>query len=274
MATFQTRDGTNLYVKDWGTTGPVVILIHGWPLSADMWDYQAVPLAEAGCRVIAYDRRGFGRSDQPWSGYGYDTLADDLKDLIDWLDVDDVTLVGFSMGGGEVARYVGKYGAGRVKKAVFVSAVVPFMLQTADNPEGVDGDIFEDMKDGLREDRAAFLADFALDFYGVSDEDEAVSDEVLMWTNTVAMMASAKATLDCVDAFSKTDFREDLKGFEIETLLIHGTDDKTVPTEASAHRAVELLPNATLKEYDGAPHGLFMTHKDDLTEDLLDFIRG
>jgi non-heme chloroperoxidase len=271
MPMIDTADGTKLYVKDWGE-GPVVVLIHGWPLDADMWDYQAVPLAEAGYRVIAYDRRGFGRSEQPWTGYDYDTLASDLNDILTALDITEAALVGFSMGGGEVARYIGRYGTQRVSKAVLVSAVTPFMLKTEDNTDGVDEGVFEEMKEGLRDDRAAFLAEFALDFYGATEEDEAVSDEVLAWTGTVAMMGSAKATLDCVDSFARTDFRADLGKFDVPTLIIHGTDDKTVPIDVSGRAAAKLIPSAQLKEYDGAPHGLFITHKDELTEDLLAFL--
>ncbi|WP_099865246.1 alpha/beta fold hydrolase [Pararhizobium haloflavum] len=273
MAYVATKDGTHLYAKDWGS-GPAMVLIHGWPLNADMWDYQALPLAEAGFRVISYDRRGFGRSNQPWTGYDYDTFASDLQDVLAAFDVNDATLVGFSMGGGEVARYIGRYGRERVAKAALISSVVPYMLKTPDNEAGVPQDVFDAIKTGLRKDRAAFLKDFNRDFYGVSDKPGAVSDAVLDWTGQVAMMASAKATIDCVDAFGRTDFRDDVKAFDLPTLIVHGTNDKTVPIDTAGRAAAKRIPSATLKEYDGAPHGLFMTHKDRLTEDLIAFQRG
>ena len=205
MQTIAAQDGTELYVKDWGQGRPVV-LIHGWPLNADSWEYQAVKLAENGHRVIAYDRRGFGRSGQPFTGYDYDTLAGDLAAVIDGLDLSDVALVGFSMGGGEVARYLGRHGSAKVRAAVLVSSVVPYMLKTGDNPGGVDASVFEEMKTGLRNDRPEFLTSFFKDFYGQGLV-SGVSDGVLHWSLMMAMQASPKATLDCVDAFARTDFR-------------------------------------------------------------------
>lgn len=272
MTYVSAKDGTQIYVKDWGEGEPVV-LIHGWPLDADMWDYQALALSEAGYRVIAYDRRGFGRSDQPFDGHEYDTLADDLKAIIDDKGLDDVTLVGFSMGGGEVARYIGKYGTAKVKRAALVASVVPFMLQTSDN-EGAGREVFDEMKAGIEKDRAAFFADFGKKFYGANKNSDAVSDEALDWTLSIALLASIKATLDCVDAFGTTDFRADLENFDVPTLIIHGTEDQIVPIDISARKAKKLKPDAELKEYEGAPHGLHLTHKDKLNEDLLAFLKS
>lgn len=252
-----TKDGVGLYTQVWGS-GPTIILIHGWPLDADMWEYQAVPLAEAGFRVITYDRRGFGRSDKPWSGYDYDTLADDLKAVIDGLQVQDATLVGFSMGGGEVARYMSRHGGASVSKVALVAAVTPYLLKTDDNPEGVDGDVFAQMTAGLREDRAHFLAGFGPKFFGVGWLSSPVSTEVLNTALGVAMLGSPKATLDCVRSFSETDFRPDLRQIRVPTLVIHGDADQTVPLEHSAARIPALVPGAQLVVYEGHPHGLQM----------------
>lgn len=271
MAYITTRDHTQLYVKDWGTGRPV-ILIHGWPLSADSWDDQATAIAEAGFRVIAYDRRGFGRSDQPWSGYEYDTLADDLAAVIESTGATDAALVGFSMGGGEVARYMSRHGGKNVSQAALIASVVPYMLQTKDNPNGVPQAVFDEMTAGMKKDRAHFFADFFRAFYGVGLLSNPVSDEVLEWSRSVAMQASLKATLECAKAFATTDFRPDLAAFTVPTLLIHGTSDKTVPIDTSAREAVRGISQATLIEYDGAPHGLLATHKDQITSDLLAFL--
>lgn len=204
----------SLYCNDWGSGRPVV-LIHGWPLDADMWEHQSVHLADNGCRVVAYDRRGFGRSDQPWSGYDYDTFADDLKAVMDRLDLRDVVLVGFSMGGGEVARYMSRHGGARVAKTVLVSAVTPFLLKRPDNPDGVDRSTFEGMVEGLRKDRPHFLTSFGKAFYGAGMLNFSVSSEQLQWSANVAMMASPKATIECVRAFSETDFRPNLTTFRV-----------------------------------------------------------
>lgn len=264
-------DGTELYHKDWGS-GPAVVLIHGWPLSADSWDDQAVQMASAGYRTIAYDRRGFGRSSQPWSGYDYDTLADDLAAVIEQTGATDITLVGFSMGGGEVARYMSRHGGRHVRKAVLVSAVTPFLLKTDDNPDGVPQSVFDSMAEGLVADRAKFFGSFFKDFFGVGALTKPVSDELLDSCRTTAMQASLKATLACAQAFSTTDFRADLAQFRVPTLIIHGTDDKTVPIDVSGRAALQLIPGASMIEYDGAPHGLFATRKEQLTQDLLDFL--
>ena len=268
-----TGDHTRLFVKDWGSGRPVIFL-HGWPLSSDSWDDQAVAVAEAGYRTIAYDRRGFGRSSQPWSGYDYDTLADDLASVIEQTGAKDAVLVGFSMGGGEVARYMSRHAGKHVSQAVLVSSVVPFMLKTPDNPEGTEQSEFDDMAEDMKEDRAKFFAGFAKDFYGVGLLSNPVSAEVLEWTRSLAMQASLKATLDCAKSFSSTDFRHDLAAFKVPTLIIHGTDDKTVPIDAAGRAAAAGIANSTLVEYEEAPHGLFATHKERLNSDLLNFIRS
>jgi non-heme chloroperoxidase len=271
MSYITTRDQTQLYVKDWGGGRPV-ILIHGWPLSADTWDDVAIAIADAGLRAIAYDRRGFGRSSQPFHGYEYDTLADDLADVIDETDAHDATLVGFSMGGGEVARYMSRHRGQHVTQAALVSAVVPSMQKGPDNPHGVDPAVFDDMAANLAADRAHFFSGFFKSFYGDGLLTHPVSDEVLQWSRQIAMQASLKATLACANAFASTDFREDLDAFRVPTLIVHGTADKTVPIDATARRAARAIPQARLIEYDGAPHGLFATDRTRLIPDLLAFL--
>ncbi len=267
-----TPDNTKLYVKDWGSGKPV-IMMSGWPLSADSWDDQAMAIANAGYRAIAYDRRGFGRSSQPWSGYDYNTLSDDLAAVIEQTGAQDATLVGFSMGGGEVARYLSRHGGKSVSKAVLVASVVPYMLKTADNPDGTDEAVFDKMTRGMKEDRAKFFAGFFKDFFGVGVIAHPVSDQLMHWCVHVAMQASLKATLECAKSFATTDFRPDLAAFKVPTLIIHGTDDKTVPIDASGRAAAKGIAGATLIEYEGAPHGLFATEKERLTNDLLSFLR-
>ena len=263
----------NIFYEDWGQGRPVV-LIHGWPLDHTMWEHQMVALAEAGHRVIAYDRRGFGRSSRPWTGYDYDTLAADLNALLTELDLQQVTLVGFSMGGGEIARYLGTYGDARIARVAFVSAVPPFLLQTADNPDGVPKSVFDGMHEAIRADRFAFLQSFAKSFYGVSLLSQPVSQAVLDWNQTVTSLAAPNATYDCVTAFSATDFRADLAKVKVPTLVIHGSKDQTVPFEMSGERTAKMIPQAELKVYDDAPHGLFFTEKDRLNKDLLAFIEA
>jgi len=271
MAYVTTRDHTELYVKDWGAGRPV-ILIHGWPLSADSWDDIAMAIADHGLRAIAYDRRGFGRSAQPYAGYDYDTLADDLADVMQATDARSVSLVGFSMGGGEVARYMSRYKGRDVTQAALVASIVPFMLKTASNPHGVEQSTFDRMAAEMKRDRARFFSGFFSTFYGEGVISHPVSDEVIEWSRHLAMQASLKATLACAAAFATTDFRPDLRSFNVPTLIVHGTADKTVPIDATARAARQQIASARLIEYDGAPHGLFATHKQRLTGDLLGFL--
>ena len=272
MAYLTASDNTKLYVKDWGAGRPV-ILMSGWPLSADSWDDQALALADAGYRAIAYDRRGFGRSDQPWSGYDYNTLADDLACVIEQTGAKDATIIGFSMGGGEVARYLSRHSGKLVVQAALISSVVPFMLKTDDNPDGTEQSVFDDMTKGMKEDRAKFFAGFFKDFYGVGLISHPVSAELIQNSCNVALQASLKATLACAKAFATTDFRTDLAAFKVPTLIIHGTDDKTVPIDAAGRAAAQGIAGSTLIEYEGAPHGLFATEKNRFTSDLLAFIK-
>jgi pimeloyl-ACP methyl ester carboxylesterase len=273
MPFIETQDGTNLFYKDWGS-GPPVVFIHGWPVNADMWEYQMPFLASQGLRTVAYDRRGFGRSDQPWTGYDYDTFADDLSAVLDRLSLTEVTLVGFSMGGGEIARYLTRHGTGRVSKVALVAAVTPFLLKTPDNDAGAPLSVFDEMVQALNKDRPNFLAGFGKSFFGVSTLNHAVSSETLQWQHNLAMMASPKATIDCVRAFSETDFRRDMDAFTVPTLIIHGDADQTVPIAASGDVTARLIPGARYEVYPGAPHGLFVTHKDRLNTNLLNFIQS
>lgn len=261
----------NIFYQDWGSGSPV-ILIHGWPVSHEMWEYQMNVLPQKGIRVIAYDRRGFGKSDKPWDGYDYDTLAADLNALIEGLELRNVTLVGFSMGGGEVARYLSRYGSSRIKKAVFVSAVVPFLLQTESNPNGVPSEIFDGMEEKLMLDRPDFLAAFGKQFFGVSFLDNPVSQPILDWMQMLALHGSLHATVQCMRAFSSTDFRDDILKISIPTLVIHGDDDQTVPIEPTSNQTAKNIINAKYIVYKGEPHGLFITQKERLTQDLLEFI--
>ncbi len=273
MPYLMTQDDIEIFYTDWGTGSPVV-LIHGWPVNSNMWEQQATFLAENGLRVIKYDRRGFGRSEQTWDGYDYDTMASDLNDLMEELDLTGATLVGFSMGGGEVVRYLSEYGSERVSKAVLVSAVTPYLLKTDDNPEGVDGKVFDDIAAQVRKDRPTFLADFGKKFYGRTALNHTVSEQVLEWNQEMALTGSMRSTLACATAWSTTDFREDLAEITIPVLVIHGDADETVPIKVSGERAAKLLPNATLSVYEGAPHGLFITDADKLNAELLQFIGG
>jgi non-heme chloroperoxidase len=272
MDYIKTQDGTKLYVKMWGTGRPV-ILMHGWPLNADTWDDGAMALAEAGFRAIAYDRRGFGRSSQPWDGYDYDTLADDLAAVIEATDAKDAAIIGFSMGGGEVARYMSRHAGKNVVQAGLISSVVPFMLKTSDNPTGVDQAVFDQMAQAMKEDRSKFFAGFFKDFFAGGASSSQVSPEVLEWARSLAMMAGLKGTLACANAFATTDFRSDLEVFNVPTLIVHGTANKTVPIDASGRQAAKKIKNATFLEYDDAPHGLFATHKQKLATDLIDFLK-
>ncbi|HEX5432092.1 MAG TPA: alpha/beta hydrolase [Bryobacteraceae bacterium] len=270
---FEAHDGTQIFFTDSGTGKPLV-LIHGWPLSSAMWEYQVNELAERGIRCVAYDRRGFGRSDQPYSGYDYDTLASDLKALIEHLKLQDVTLAGFSMGGGEVARYMRKFRGSNVSRTVFISSVTPFLLKTADNPDGVEAGVSEQMAIDLRVDRPAFLTEFAKTFFGVGWMTSPISDAMLAANCEDAMRGSPRATLACAKAFFETDFRDDLPSISVPALVIHGDSDQTVPIDASARRTAQLIKSAQLKIYEGAPHGLFYTERARLNADLEEFVLG
>lgn len=266
-------EAVQIYYDDSGAGKPVVF-IHGWPLSGSMWEYQVTQLPQQGMRCITYDRRGFGKSDRPFGKYDYDTLAGDLKSLLDELDLNDVTLVGFSMGGGEIAKYFSLYNGERVSKCVLVSAVVPYMLKTGDNPEGVPQEVFDKMEKGMREDRPAFMEDFAKDFFGVSLTNHAVSDAFLKNNFIKVMDASPIATLECAHSFSSTDFRKDVPKINVPTLIIHGDADKTVPIKATGEESARLIKGAKYIVYEGAPHGLWYTDKDKLNQDILDFVNG
>ncbi len=272
MPLITTRDDTDLYVKQWGEEGRDIVLIHGWPLNADSWDDVALTLARAGNRVTAYDRRGFGRSDQPYDGYDYDIFADDLADVMEAADVEDAVLVGFSMGGGEVARYLSRHEKAGVKQVALISSVMPFLLKTGDNPDGTNAAVFDGMKDGIAADRAGFMRTFFPQFYGNGWIKSAVSDGVLDASFQSAMMAGLWPTLACVEAFSATDFRGDMGAFEMPTLILHGTEDRTVPIDISARKAAAMIPHARLIEYEGAAHGILVTNKDEVARDLLAFI--
>lgn len=273
MAFIKTKDNTSIYYYDWGVGKPV-ILIHGWPLTSASWEYQARFLAENGYRVIAYDRRGFGKSDWAYNGYDYDTLADDLSTLIEELDLKQVSLVGFSMGGGEVARYLGRLGSARVDKAVLVAAVTPYLLKTSDNPDGIEQSVFDGIIDAIEKDRPAFLKDFSEKFYGRTMINHTVSEPFLDFFRSMALSGSPDATVKLVRTWSSTDCREDLQKIDVPTLIIHGSDDATVPAANSARKAVQLIPGATLIEYEGEPHGLPATASGRLNADLLKFLGG
>lgn len=276
MKLIESKTGLNaepvkLFVHEVGQGKPV-IFISGWPLSHEMWEYQFNVLPKHGIRCIGYDRRGFGKSDKPWNGYDYDTLAADLKSVIDTLGLDDVTLVGFSMGGGEVVRYLSKYGSSKVSKAALISTVLPYMLKTDDNPDGVPQDLFDGFVKEIEDDRPRFLAGFARDFYGNAFLNNAVSDELLQWHSMLALQGSGRATTQCIRSFSATDFRNEISLLDVPVLIIHGEDDKTVPINVSSERTSQMLPGAEYIVYESAPHGLFVTHKERLNENLIQFI--
>jgi len=261
----------NLYYEDLGK-GKTVVFIHGWPLSGSMWEYQITQLPQQGLRCITYDRRGFGNSDKPVGPYDYNTLAADLKAVIDELKLEDVTLVGFSMGGGEIAKYFSLYGGAKVSKVVLISAVVPYMLKTDDNQDGVPQEAFDEMGEKMTNDRPAFLEAFNKDFFGVSLLSHPVSDAFLQQCVNAAMLASPIATIECAKAFSSTDFRADVVKINVPTLIIHGDADKTVPIAPTGNRSANLIPGAKYIIYEGAPHGLWFTEKERLNQDLVDFI--
>ncbi|MBC7605911.1 MAG: alpha/beta hydrolase [Burkholderiales bacterium] len=265
------KTSINIFYQEYGTGKPV-LFIHGWPLNHEMWEYQLAELPKHNLRCIAYDRRGFGKSDRPWERYDYDTLAEDLNELITQLNLSEVTLVGFSMGGGEIARYIGKYGTEKIEKVVLISSVTPYMLKTDDNPEGVKKEMFDDMVDKISADRPEFLKEFGKQFYGVDMLNQPISKAMLQWNQMQCLMSSSNATVDCLRSFSETDFRTDLKKIDIPVLIIHGDADKTVPVNISGDKTAALLPHAKYIVYANAPHGLFITEKEKLNADLLNFI--
>ncbi|GAA5131736.1 alpha/beta hydrolase [Luteolibacter yonseiensis] len=273
MSTITTKDGTSIYYKDWGT-GPVVTFSHGWPLTADAWEAQMFHLASNGFRCIAHDRRGHGRSSQPWDGNHMDQYADDLAELFEKLDLKDVVMIGHSTGGGEVARYIGRHGTKRVRKAVLMGAVPPIMLKTEANPGGLPIDVFNGFRAAYLADRAQFFLDVASGpFFGFNRPGAKISQGLIQSWWTQGMMSGHKNAYDCIKAFSETDFTGDLKKFDIPTLIIHGDDDQIVPIGASALISSKLVPDAVLKIYPGGTHSLGDTSKDQLNKDLLEFVR-
>ena len=269
----KTATNVKLYVKDYGSGDPV-ILIHGWPLSNEMWEYQIENLVSNNYRVIAYDRRGFGKSSQPWNGYDYDTLTDDLKAIIDQLELENITLVGFSMGGGEVVRYLSRYAGKNVSKIVLISSVTPFLAQSTENPEGRSEEKNEDTQHAISEDRLGFLEDFGKNFFGVNFITSVISTPLLEYYRMLASFASPHATLECAKSFASADFRQELSSINVPALIIHGNSDKIVPIEISSEKTAKLIANNKFIIYDGAPHGLFYTEKDKLNTDLLEFLNS
>jgi non-heme chloroperoxidase len=267
------RDGTILHFTDWGN-GPAVVFSHGWPLQGDAWEDQMMFLAQHGYRVIAHDRRGHGLSSKPWHGNDMDTYADDLGTLLDALDLNDVMLVGHSTGGGEVARYIGRHGVGRVSKAVLVAAVPPQMVKSPTNPDGVPMEVFDGIRSGVKSDRAQFFRDLAMPFFGFNRDGAKVSEGMRETFWLQGMQCSLHSAYACIKQFSETDFTADLKQMTIPTLVIHGDDDQIVPIATAGRRSMEFLPQGTLHVYAGAPHGIPATHKDKLNEDLLAFLRS
>ena len=264
---------TDIYYQDFGKGKPVM-LIHGWPLSHRMWEAQINALTDAGYRCVAYDRRGFGESGRPTAGYEYDTFASDLNDLMTQLDLRDVALAGFSMGGGEVARYIGRYGSDRVSKAMLLGAVTPFLLKTADNPDGVDLAVFNGMIDGVKKDRVAFLANFFPAFYNHDAGADNANPDLISFSKWIAWAASPVGTQQCITAFGTTDFRDDLRKFTIPTMVVHGDSDRIVPFEVSGKLSHEMIKGSRLEVISGAPHGFAATHAPKLNELMLDFLKS
>lgn len=269
----ETAQNVKLYVKDYGKGKPV-ILIHGWPLSNEMWEYQIQFLVQNNFRVIAYDRRGFGKSSQPWNGYDYDTLTDDLSEIINQLQLENATLVGFSMGGGEVVRYFSRHNGKGVTKAVLISSIIPFLLKTDDNPDGHPREKNEITAAAIKDDRIGFVDNFGKTFFGINIINKPLSTPLLEYYRMLCSFASPRATLKCAESFSNTDFRDELHTIKVPTLIIHGNDDKIVPIGLTSEKASELIANNTYIVYEGAPHGLFYTERERLNEDLLDFLNS
>lgn len=273
MTMLAMQDGTSLFYKDWGAGQPV-LFSHGWPLSADAWDAQMLFIGEHGFRVIAHDRRSHGRSDQTWDGNHMDRYADDLAELIEHLDLRDLVLVGHSTGGGEVARYIGRHGTNRVARVVLVGAVPPLMLQTDANPDGVPLAVFDGIRQGTRDNRAQFYKDLTMPFYGYNRDGATVSEAVRDSFWAQGMAGGIKGQYDCIREFSEVDYTDDLRAITVPTLVVHGDDDQIVPISTSALKAATILPDATLKIYAGAPHGLPTTHQDQFNADLLAICRS
>jgi non-heme chloroperoxidase len=273
MTTITTKDGTRIYYKDWGSGQPIVFS-HGWPLDSDAFEDQMFYLASRGYRCIAHDRRGHGRSSQPWNGNDMNTYADDLSELIEVLDLKKALLVGHSTGGGEVTRYIGRYGTKRVAKAVLIGAVPPLMLKTPGNPGGLPIEVFDQIRANVVADRSQFFKDLSMEFYGYNRPGANISEGVRESFWLQGMMAGFPAAYFCIQAFSETDFTEDLKKIDVPTLILQGDDDQIVPIADSALLSAKIVKNATLKVYKGAPHGMCTTHKNQVNEDLLAFFKG
>jgi non-heme chloroperoxidase len=268
---YRSATPVKIYYEDLGHGKPV-ILIHGWPLDHQMWEFQIPALVQSGHRVIAYDRRGFGKSSRPWDGYDYDTLSEDLKILVEQLDLHDVTLVGFSMGGGEVVRYISRYGIARVSKIVLLGAVTPSLKNTFANPDGVDQKVFDEMLENIQKDRFAFMTEFSKQFFGVTLINKPVSPELMNHYASIAYASSPHAMVECARAFSQTMFEADVASVNVPTLIIHGESDRTVPIEATGERTAALIPGSRFIRYADAPHGFFYTEREKLNRDLLEFL--